>query len=280
MLQHKLHLWHHRKVSTQGRGPNSTGLVRDLEILDALATSGPQGVGVTRIATMLGREKTQVSRALTTLASVGMVERDAETLAYRLGWKLHTLAARTFESRLATAAEATLRKLTISLDAASHLFVLRGGFAMAIQSQACDTTPHAWQWLDRPLPAPATSPGRVLISEWDEESVRLRFSDSVLGAYDEPHQLRTSDALVEELRSVRKQGYAMLSQEFELGWVGCAAPIRDHHNRIVAAINVEGPTRKHEHNLERIAQVTAMRADELTATITQARPQQEPDQRV
>lgn len=264
-------------MKRERRGPNSTGLVRDLEILDALATSDPQGVGVVRIATMLGREKTQVSRALTTLASAGMVERDVNTLAYRLGWKLHTLAARTFESRLATAADATLRKLTITLDAASHLFVLRGGAAIAIRSQACDTTPHTWQWLDRPLPAPTTSPGRVLISEWDEESVRLRFSDSVLGAYAEPHQLRTSTALLEELRVVRQRGYSVLRQEFEVGWVGCAAPVRDHHHRIVAAINVEGPTRKHDRHIERIAQVTAVRAAELTAMITQAPPQQQAD---
>lgn len=276
MLQRLLQSWHDGKMSKPGRGPNSTGLVRDLEILEVLATSDPHGAGVVRIATRLGREKTQVSRALATLASVGMVERDAETLAYRLGWKLHTLAARTFESRLAATAEPTLRRLTMSLDAASHLFVLRGGFAMAIRSQACDTTSHAWQWLDRPLPAPVTSPGRVLISEWDEESVRLRFSDGVLAAYAEPHQLRTSDALLEELCSVRRRGYAVLRQEFELGWVGCSAPVRDHHGRIVAAINVEGPSRTLERNIERIAQVTALRAAELTAAVTQVRAQQEP----
>ncbi len=258
-------------MTSTRRAGNSTGLIRDLELLDALARSAPNGLGVVRIAQMLGREKTQVSRALATLASAGMVERDSDTLAYHLGWKLYTLATRTFESRLATAAEPILRKLTAALDAASHLFVLRGGDAIAIRSEASDTTSHAWQWLDRPLPAPTTSPGRVLISQWDEEAIRLRFPDEVLARYEDPYQLRTVEDLLAELDVVRRQGYATLVEEFEVGWAGCAAPILDHHGRVVAAVNVEGPARKLEADLELIARTTVTRAAELTAFLTKPR---------
>lgn len=258
-------------MDTRRSRPNSSGLVRDLEILDALAQSGPAGLGVIRIAQSLGREKTQVSRALSTLGSAGIVQRDSETLAYRLGWKLHTLAARTFESHLSTAAEPTLRKLTTSLAAASHLFVLRGGDAIAISSQPCDITPHAWQWLDRPLPAPTTSPGRVLISQWDEESIRLKFPDDTLASYDEPHRLRTTDALLDALEMIRKRGYAFLIEEFEVGWVGCSAPVLNHQNRIVAAINVEGPAPRLKKNLDRVARLTAKMAADLTSSLTHER---------
>src|SRR5215472_10758427 len=72
----------------------SAGLRRDLEILDLLAD--PQirtGLGVSRIAEMLGREKSQISRALKALEAEGMVERDPQTLEYRLGWRIYAFAA-------------------------------------------------------------------------------------------------------------------------------------------------------------------------------------------
>jgi IclR family transcriptional regulator, KDG regulon repressor len=66
-------------------------LERDLALLEVLA--GPEGrrrgaLGVTRIAAMAGMDKGQVSRALRALESEAVVERDPETLEYRMGWRL------------------------------------------------------------------------------------------------------------------------------------------------------------------------------------------------
>src|SRR5680860_1175532 len=52
------------------------------------------GLGVVRLAQLTGGDKGQVSRLLTTLAEQGLVERDADTRSYRLGWQLFALAAR------------------------------------------------------------------------------------------------------------------------------------------------------------------------------------------
>ena len=63
-------------------------LGRALDVLLALGdesatTNG--GLGVVGVATLLGREKSQVSRTLKTLADRGLVDRDPDTLEYRLG---------------------------------------------------------------------------------------------------------------------------------------------------------------------------------------------------
>ena len=54
---------------------------------------GAGGLRVKQIAELLGREKSQVSRALTTLGESGLVERNAES-TYRLGWRLHMASSR------------------------------------------------------------------------------------------------------------------------------------------------------------------------------------------
>jgi len=58
---------------------HSSGLVRDLEVLELLGTDASWqdgGMGVQEIATRLGRDKGQVSRVCHTLASTGLINRD------------------------------------------------------------------------------------------------------------------------------------------------------------------------------------------------------------
>ena len=89
------------------RQTNSAGLRRDIELLEVLGkyeAEHKSGLGVIRIAEMAGREKTQVSRALTTLAEQGLVDRDPNTRFYRLGWRLYALSAQTFEAHLTSVA--------------------------------------------------------------------------------------------------------------------------------------------------------------------------------
>ena len=73
-----------------------TNLRRELAILTVLGGEDAiedGGLGVVRIADLIGREKSQVSRTLKTLAESGFVDRDAATLQYRLGWRFFALAA-------------------------------------------------------------------------------------------------------------------------------------------------------------------------------------------
>ena len=75
--------------------PGTAGLARGLEVLAALAEpeAAIQGLGVVRLAALVGGDKSQVSRTLATLAEQGFVERDPETMAYRLGWRVFALAS-------------------------------------------------------------------------------------------------------------------------------------------------------------------------------------------
>lgn len=254
---------------TPGRR-NSTGLGRDIAILEVLSRCEESGAGVTRIAALLQWEKTQVSRSLSTMAEAGLVERDLETRAYRIGWKVHFLAGRTQENRIATLAVPLLRQLSLRAGLASHLFILRGKFTSSIYSQEQDYRPNPQSWVDRQIPAPVTSPGRILISEWDAESLRLAFPDEVLSTYGGNLKTTTPESLQHELSTIREQGYAIIHQEYDLG-VGCSAPVRDLNNTIVAALNIEGPPRLFEGRMDSIIDMTRKTAKLLSQRIGQSR---------
>lgn len=104
----------------------ATTLRRGIEILFVLGSDEAlenNGLRVTRIAHLLGGEKSQVSRTLRTLLSTGVTERDEDTLQYRLSHQLLGLAARAADHRLWAVAPAFLERLTIRLGETSHLSV-------------------------------------------------------------------------------------------------------------------------------------------------------------
>ena len=49
------------------------------------------------------------------------------------------------------------------------------------------------------------------------------------------------DEVLAELATVREQGYATAFEEFELGLVAVAAPIRDLSGNVVASMSASGP---------------------------------------
>lgn len=86
------------------------------------------------------------------------------------------------------------------------------------------------------LPAYATSPGRVLLASLAEEQLQefLKTVDF------KPLTSRTitPDKLPAELEKVRKQGYAIVDQELELGMRAVAVPVYDRRRQLAFAINV------------------------------------------
>jgi DNA-binding IclR family transcriptional regulator len=48
--------------------------------------------------------------------------------------------------------------------------------------------------------------------------------------------------LEQELEQVRKHGYAIASDELEVGFTALAAPVRNHFGNVVAAISINGPS--------------------------------------
>jgi IclR family KDG regulon transcriptional repressor len=154
-------------------------LGRALDILEVLGgdeAAANGGLGVVRIADLLGREKSQVSRALKTLSARGFVDRDPDTREYRLGWRFYGLAARTGRSRLIALAPAILRELVASLGETAHLSVLAGADVLTLLSVPSPRLLQASDWSGLRVPAHCTSAGRALLLDEDREKPATRWS--------------------------------------------------------------------------------------------------------
>ncbi len=221
------------------------------------------GLGVVRIAELIGREKSQVSRALKSLAESGLVDRDPSTLHYRLGWRFFALAARAGEQRLLSVAPPLLERLMKNLGETAHLSVLQGAEVLTVLSKSPTHAVKAVGWSGRTVPVYCTSSGRALLFDHDRDALSELLSGidfRKLG----PNTVRDIAELYERVVAARAQGYALVDEEFEFGLVGAAAPVRDFKGQIVAALNISAPRFRLGRRLENAGQEVKRAADELS----------------
>lgn len=250
-------------------GVREANLRRELAILIVLGGEEAiedGGLGVVRIADLIGREKSQVSRTLKTLAESGFVDRDRSTLHYRLGWRFFALAARAGEQRLLSVAPSLLERLVKNLGETAHLSVLQGTEVLTVLSESPPHTVKADGWAGRTVPAYCTSSGRVLLFDHDYDALCDLFSGVEFREL-RPGTVRNVEELHESLETARALGYALGDEEFEFGLVGVAAPVRDFKGQLVAALNVSAPKFRLGGRLESAGEEVKRAADELSALL-------------
>ncbi len=233
--------------------PGTAALARGLALLDALSEPGVgrEGLGVVQLAELVAADKSQVSRALQALDERGYVERDPETLAYRLGWHVFGLAARAADARLLDAARPVLRELVATFGESVHLSVRQGDAVLTLLSESPSATLHAPARAGSLAPLATTSAGRVLVSDLSRPELEALGLASARAA----------------IARVAEDGYAIVREEFEPGLVAAAAPIRGVSGAVVAALNVSAPLFRFDDRLESAALRLVTAADALSVAI-------------
>ena len=270
---------------------NSTGLARDIEVLEALGRpeavrSG--GLGVVRLAEIAGRDKTVMSRTLATLADAGVVTRDPQTLTYRIGPRIYALAARTLEAGLVANARPHLRHLAQHTGETVHLSVLQGGNVLTLVSEHSDYRIRTAGWEGVTTAAWRTPSGRVLLSDrndgeltaWyaehghDEPTVGPGRSDSTPPQFivlDTPPAesmiVKDVDDLRTEIQRIRTTGYALSDEELEVGVVAASAPVTDYTGRVIAALNISAPKARVPGRLVALGEFIAHAAQNLSVQL-------------
>ena len=247
----------------------ATSLRRGLDILFALGddeAAADGGLGVTRIAALVGREKTQVSRTLKVLAQYGLVDRNPETRRYRLGWRLFSMAGRAGDPYLLLEAAPVLGRLVDELGETAHVSLLQGAEVMTILSEAPKRAVQAAGWIGRTVPIHCTSSGRALLFDHDLPDLeRLLAGVPLDGAG--PNAPRSVEELFERIAAARTRGFALVDEEFEPGLVAAGAPVRDFRGAIVAALNVSAPKFRFERRLRAAGEAVKAAADDLSRAV-------------
>lgn len=252
-------------VERAGSLRRALGLLEILGTDDVVAAGGS---GVTELAALTGRDKSQVSRMLATLAGAGFVDRDPRTRRYRLGWQVFALAARSGDQRLLAAAAPVLVRLVRETGESSHLSVLRGGAVLTLLTESPPRAVQAVSWVGRLVPVASTSSGRALTMDHERADLVALVGES---GWERPTSKAPADVdeLLARIRLARVVGYARVEEETEPGLVAVAAPVRDAGGRIVAAVNISAPRFRLGRGLARAGDAVMAAAAEFTAALGQ-----------
>lgn len=212
---------------------------RAFDILKAVGEQA-DGISLTEIATRLHLPKSTVSRMLSTLASLGAIEKLGGREGFRLGAELLALASNApFPRNLAAVARPYLQHLAQATGETVTLCAPDGDHAHYIDQINSSRSILITDWRRQKLPLHAASDGKLFLTQWSEEGLR-RYMARALQRYT-PATLTTASALRKELNSIHKKGYSWTNGEYDADIVGVAAPIRDIDETIIASICVFGP---------------------------------------
>ena len=170
--------WYSTSVSED---PTTSTVRRVFAVLSAIADESgeSQELAVTDIARAVGRERSQVSRMLKSLAACGLVEQDAATRAYRLGWQLYALAASSGDQRLLALGRPVLADLSAQTGEVALLSVLRGSRVLTVLRQDSPRLLQAGGWVGLTSPLHVTAAGRALLFDYPDAQVGQLVRDDI-----------------------------------------------------------------------------------------------------
>jgi DNA-binding IclR family transcriptional regulator len=245
----------------------SSPVHRALAILELLGSDEvSDSLGVVEIARRLGRDKSQVSRALRLLADIGFVDREPRTLRYRIGTRLFAVAAKAIDRRLREEADQVTTRLAALLGERVEVLVRCGAEAVTISSAAPGQMLLAVGWVGRTQPLPSTAAGRCLLFDSeDEEIARLLAVVGIEGAG--PQVPRSLDEVVQRVRTDSARGVSICVQESDREFLAIGVPVRDVHARTVAGLQVCGPQRRMEEVMDETIKQAIAAAQVISAAL-------------
>jgi DNA-binding IclR family transcriptional regulator len=234
-----------------GRRILSTSLVKGIRLLEAVTNHGE--IGVSDLARLTGINKSNVHRILSTLETLGYVEKDTKNLKYKTTLKVFQLGSRVIEGTgLREVVVPFLKELGARFGETANLGVLDGGEVVYIEKVESSEVLRMDLSVGRSVPAYCTALGKVLLADLGEEELKV-YLDNTKMAKKTFHEVPDRDEFLRRLGRIREQGYAVDRQELDIGITCIAAPVRNHTGRVVAAVSVAGPsTRMTDDKLEEI----------------------------
>lgn len=220
----------------------SNSLIRGLDILKMFDPAHPT-LSLAEIAAKMGVSRTVPFRFLYTLQHLGYLIQDETTKRYQLTPKVMELGFAFLNTlQLPELARPYLEKLRDQTGASAHIGILDGNEVVYIARAATTTNFSTLNvMIGSRLPAHATSMGKVLLANLPEDKLEALLATVSLQPFTSQTKTMLQD-LHSELEAIRRAGYAISKEEFEIGICSVAVPIFDRAGAITAAVNVAAPT--------------------------------------
>ncbi|MBB5316346.1 IclR family transcriptional regulator domain-containing protein [Tunturibacter empetritectus] len=215
-----------------------TSLARGLIVIQAFTQQSPQ-MTISQLSVKTGLSRAAVRRCLYTLTKLGFAGAE-DGSRYSLRPRMLTLShTYTTSNTLSTAAQPILERMSAALRESFSVATLDGEDIVYIARTQVNRVMAVDLHIGSRLPAYCTSMGRILLAYLPPEQLEQYLAKAVLT----PHTTRTITSVEKlrlTLRNVRRNGYALVDQEYEVGLRSLAVPVFAASGRVVATLNLSG----------------------------------------
>jgi IclR family transcriptional regulator, acetate operon repressor len=215
-------------------------VARALSLLDALAKAGGEA-SLSALAADAGLNISTSHHLLATMMRRGYVAQGGGRRTYRIGTQVLRLSQVCLRHvDLPQRADAQLERINVMTGETVHLAVIQADNIVTVAKR---DSRHAVRVDTGPLGASeaahATACGKAILAWLTEDAIRRILGRKM--ARCTPNTVTKLDVLMEELRLVRRNGYAMDREEYRPGVICIGAPIRDHTSAVVGSISASAP---------------------------------------
>ncbi|WP_348266681.1 IclR family transcriptional regulator C-terminal domain-containing protein [Edaphobacter paludis] len=215
-----------------------TSLARGLIVIQAFTQQSPQ-MTISQLSMKTGLSRAAVRRCLYTLTKLGFAGAE-DGSRYSLRPRMLTLShTYTASNTLSSAAQPILERMSAALRESFSVATLDGEDIVYIARTSVSRVMSVDLHIGSRLPAYCTSMGRILLAYLPAEQLESYLAKVVLT----PYTTRTVNSIEKlrlHLRNIRRNGYAICDQEYEVGLRSLAVPVYSPAGRAVATINLSG----------------------------------------
>lgn len=231
-------------------------------VLEALADAGP--LPLTDLSRRLELNKSTVHRLLTSLIYLGYVKQDTETGKYSLSFKILSLSNRLLEKMdILDTVRPILRQISSETGETVHFVQIDGTDAVYICKE--ESTLNSVRMVSKVgnrIPLYCSGVGKAIMADLPEDKVKRIWDASEIKEYT-PHTITSYDKLLDCLKQVQRQGYALDDEENELGVRCIAVSLSDYSGIYRYAMSITAPvTRMSDSRILELADILLkMKAD-------------------
>ncbi len=226
-----------------------------------LVVQSTQPRSFTSLVDELDLAKSTTSRLLQALERHHLVRRDSDGAFHPGPLFTHYAARHDPVDDLVQIAEPTLQRLGDALGETVNLSVPQGHSVVQVAQIDSTYLLSAIDWIGVDTPAHCTASGKVFYAYG---TVPLP-SGQLEGRA--PRTVTSRAALERDLELVRRRGYAVTSDELEVGLGAVAAPVRSKDGSVLAAVSVSGPSSRIDERIDDLAKLLVTECTALSGLL-------------
>lgn len=208
---------------------------RVIDILECFTPEKPE-LGISEISRLTGMYKSTVFRIVQTLVTRGMLVQDPDTKRVMLGFKVFELGAVAGSNiEVRRVARLLMEELGDRTRETINLSIENMGERVCIEMVESKEMVRNFVQVGMRGPLYLGATGKVLLAFMPPEQI-----EQVLQKFNVQGVNRQD--LLAQLDEIRDKHYSVSHEERVVGATAVCAPVKNHVNRVVAALTVSGPT--------------------------------------